>query len=205
MAAPTSVSGVISRFSLTSQTLPQSIHPWPSMGHQPCLTIRLLSVDYCPSPCRMAQSTINPASIVQIWSRQSYPLPRSLPPARPSFIGHRTAVRTPPSLDAFGSPARTASSPCSLIWNTVMGCTTAQRTSSPWTTTTRSGFATDAPKLNHLQMSNKTHLNLPPTSKAWQVELEVWLLCLGSPGKGQLEVLPGNVTGMPAVFEYHPF
>ncbi len=44
-----------------------------------------------------------------------------------------------------------------------------------------------------------------PTSKARQVESEVWLLRLGSPGEGQLEVLPGNVTGTPAVFEYHPF
>ncbi len=44
-----------------------------------------------------------------------------------------------------------------------------------------------------------------PTSKARQVESEVWLLRLGSPGKGQLEVLPGNITGTPAVFEYHPF
>jgi hypothetical protein len=44
-----------------------------------------------------------------------------------------------------------------------------------------------------------------PTSKARQVESEVWLLRLGSPGKGQLEVLPGNSTGMLAVFEYHPF
>jgi hypothetical protein len=44
-----------------------------------------------------------------------------------------------------------------------------------------------------------------PTSKARQVKSEVWLLRLGSPGKGQLEVLPGNVTGTPAVFEYHPF
>ncbi len=44
-----------------------------------------------------------------------------------------------------------------------------------------------------------------PTSKSKQVESEVWLLCLGSPGVHQLDVLPGNVTGLPLVFEYHPF
>jgi hypothetical protein len=44
-----------------------------------------------------------------------------------------------------------------------------------------------------------------PTSKSKQVESEVWLLCLGSPGVHQLDVLPGNVTGLPSVFEYHPF
>ncbi len=37
------------------------------------------------------------------------------------------------------------------------------------------------------------------------MESEVWLLCLGSPGVHQLDVLPGNVTGLPLVFEYHPF
>jgi hypothetical protein len=35
--------------------------------------------------------------------------------------------------------------------------------------------------------------------------LEVWLLRLGSPGVHQLDVLPSNVTGLPSVFEYHPF
>ncbi len=44
-----------------------------------------------------------------------------------------------------------------------------------------------------------------PTSKSIQVESEVWLLRLGSPGVHQLDVLPGNVTGLPSVFEYHPF
>jgi hypothetical protein len=37
------------------------------------------------------------------------------------------------------------------------------------------------------------------------VESEVWLLRLGSPGVHQLDALPGNVTGIPSVFEYHPF
>jgi hypothetical protein len=44
-----------------------------------------------------------------------------------------------------------------------------------------------------------------PTFKPKQVKSEVWLLRLGSPGVHQLDVLPGNVTGIPLVFEYHPF
>jgi hypothetical protein len=44
-----------------------------------------------------------------------------------------------------------------------------------------------------------------PTSKARQLESEVWLLRLGSPGVWQLDVLLQNATGLPAVFEYHPF
>ncbi len=44
-----------------------------------------------------------------------------------------------------------------------------------------------------------------PTSKARQTELEVWLLRFGSPGKHQLDVLPSQVVGTPATFEYHPF
>ncbi len=31
------------------------------------------------------------------------------------------------------------------------------------------------------------------------------MLCLGSPGEQQLDKLPGNVTGIPPGFQYHPF
>ena len=34
---------------------------------------------------------------------------------------------------------------------------------------------------------------------------EVWMLRLGSPGEQQLDLLPGNVTGIPPGFHYHPF
>jgi hypothetical protein len=44
-----------------------------------------------------------------------------------------------------------------------------------------------------------------PVSKSNQTESELWMLCLGSPGKYQLDMPPGNVTGTPSVFEYHPF
>jgi hypothetical protein len=36
-------------------------------------------------------------------------------------------------------------------------------------------------------------------------ESEVWMLCLGSLGEQQLDMLPGNVTGIPPGFQYHPF
>ena len=52
---------------------------------------------------------------------------------------------------------------------------------------------------------NRRPSRFAPTSKSKQVESEVWLLRLGSPGVHQLDVLPGNVTGIPSVFEYHPF
>ena len=36
-------------------------------------------------------------------------------------------------------------------------------------------------------------------------EPELWMLRLGSPGKDQLDLLPGNATGIPPSFHYHPF
>ena len=36
-------------------------------------------------------------------------------------------------------------------------------------------------------------------------ESEVWMLRLGSPGEDQLDLLPGNVLGVPPGFHYHPF
>jgi hypothetical protein len=44
-----------------------------------------------------------------------------------------------------------------------------------------------------------------PTSRSKLVESETWMLRLGSPGKDQLDLLPGNVTGMQPGFQYHPF
>ena len=44
-----------------------------------------------------------------------------------------------------------------------------------------------------------------PTTKARQVESEVWALRFGSPGEHQLDVLPNHVDGTPSRFEYHPF
>ncbi len=44
-----------------------------------------------------------------------------------------------------------------------------------------------------------------PTTRAQQVKSEVFVLCFGSPGEHQLNVLPRHVLGTPPVFEYHPF
>ena len=52
---------------------------------------------------------------------------------------------------------------------------------------------------------SRSHERFIPASKAKQVESEVWLLRLGSSGVTQLDTLPGNTTGLPSVFEYHPF
>ncbi len=34
-------------------------------------------------------------------------------------------------------------------------------------------------------------------------ESELWVLRLGSPGEDQLDLMPGNVTGIPPGFQYH--
>ena len=44
-----------------------------------------------------------------------------------------------------------------------------------------------------------------PVSKSKQLESELWLLRLGSPGVTQLDRLPGNVLGLPSEFDHHPF
>ena len=53
--------------------------------------------------------------------------------------------------------------------------------------------------------ARRTPSKYSPTSKARQVESELWLLRFGSPGEAQLDLLPLHVVGTPPVFEYHPF
>jgi hypothetical protein len=60
--------------------------------------------------------------------------------------------------------------------------------------------ATIGPPSSHQQPSKYT-----PVSKSKQLESELWLLQLGSPGISQLDLLPGNVLGIPAEFDHHPF
>jgi hypothetical protein len=48
-------------------------------------------------------------------------------------------------------------------------------------------------------------LALHPTTKACQIESELWALRFGSPGEHQLDILPKYVHGIPSKFEYHPF
>jgi hypothetical protein len=63
-----------------------------------------------------------------------------------------------------------------------------------------SRIALDVPIPHH-----QTPLKYKPVSKECQLESEVWSLCLGCSGKSQLDVLPGNVSGLPSILEYHPF
>jgi hypothetical protein len=63
-----------------------------------------------------------------------------------------------------------------------------------------SQMALDVP-ISHLQTPSK----YKPVSKECQLESEVWSFCLGYPGKSHLDVLPGNVSGLPSILEYHPF
>ncbi len=44
-----------------------------------------------------------------------------------------------------------------------------------------------------------------PISQSKLAESETWMLWLGLPGENQLDLLPGNVTGIPHGFYYHPF
>jgi hypothetical protein len=66
---------------------------------------------------------------------------------------------------------------------------------------TPSAFRVTAPTPSTLRRPSR----FIPTSKGKLVELELWLLRLGSPGIQQLDKLPGNVTGTPPAFDYHPF
>ena len=57
------------------------------------------------------------------------------------------------------------------------------------------------PPTSHLRQPSRYR----PTTKSKQLESELWLLRLGSPGVYQLDHLPGNATGLPTEFDYHPF
>jgi hypothetical protein len=60
--------------------------------------------------------------------------------------------------------------------------------------------ATTGPPSSQQQLSKYT-----PVLKSKQLESELWLLQLGSSSVSQLDLLPRNVLGIPAVFDYHPF
>ncbi len=51
----------------------------------------------------------------------------------------------------------------------------------------------------------RRHKSYAPVSLDRVTESKLWMLRLGSPGEDQLDLLPGNVTGIPNKFEYHPF
>jgi hypothetical protein len=67
-----------------------------------------------------------------------------------------------------------------------------------------------APTVLHVALSTPPNslrrpLQYTLVSKSKHLESELWLLCLGSPGVSQLNVLPGNTICLPAEFDYHPF
>jgi hypothetical protein len=59
--------------------------------------------------------------------------------------------------------------------------------------------------MSNASLPHQVRSRFIPTTKAKQMESEVWLLCLGSPGVWQLDLLPGCVKGIPSEFQYHPF
>jgi len=53
--------------------------------------------------------------------------------------------------------------------------------------------------------SDKCGKRYYPVHRDHITESKTWMLRLGSPGEDQLDLLPGNVTGIPPCFQYHPF
>jgi hypothetical protein len=53
-----------------------------------------------------------------------------------------------------------------------------------------------------IQRRNKEY---SPVVYNYFTESELWMLRLGSPGEDQLDLMPGNITGIPPSFQYHPF
>jgi hypothetical protein len=51
----------------------------------------------------------------------------------------------------------------------------------------------------------RRHKSYEPVLLDCITESKLWMLRLGSPGEDQLNLLPGNVTGIPNKFDYHPF
>jgi hypothetical protein len=51
----------------------------------------------------------------------------------------------------------------------------------------------------------RRHKSYEPVLLDRTTESKLWMLRLGSPGEDQLDLLPGNVTGIPKKFDYHPF
>jgi hypothetical protein len=53
--------------------------------------------------------------------------------------------------------------------------------------------------------TKRRHKDLSPVPPNRLTESELWMLRLGSPGEDQLDLLPGQVAGIPHSFQYHPF
>ena len=73
-------------------------------------------------------------------------------------------------------------------------------------TVTQDPTCPGVPSINRIAAPS---IPVPPTEKRgrwyYPAESETWMLRLGSPGEEQLDLLPGNVTGVPPGFLHHPF
>ena len=94
--------------------------------------------------------------------------------------------------EKFNSQVTVDSTPSPYPWKNVIGYTTAPQMSSQWLRT-----------LLLLAYPLSTALRPPPSRRI--MESETWMLRLGSPGIDQLDLLPGNVTGIPPGFQNHSF
>lgn len=63
----------------------------------------------------------------------------------------------------------------------------------------------DVHTVQHDILRSACHKTYAPVTKANQIESELWLLRLGSPGEHQLDVLPSCADGIPQKFACHPF
>ena len=75
-------------------------------------------------------------------------------------------------------------------------------------TVNRNPIQSTCARTNALPAQPQMHRPAPkfvPTTRARQIESEVWALRFGSPGEGQLDALPKHVDGIPLIFEYHQF
>ena len=112
------------------------------------------------------------------------------------------------------STVQTVISRCTSPLTAMMACTTDATlmytlsiplpTPKPYTRLSRSpkpcgSVATTGPPSSQQQLSKYT-----PVLKSKQLESEIWLLRLRSPGVSQLDLLPGNVLGIPVEFDHHP-
>ena len=118
--------------SWTSPTSHLSISLSPWMGSHLPWTTKLPNAASCLLLSRTAPHTIKHASIVQTWSKPSFPLLLSLLQVTRSTTGIKKAARILWSWVVSNSPAMMASYRCTSTSISEMAYTTAQRMYSPW-------------------------------------------------------------------------
>ena len=167
-------------------------------------TISPNEVSY-PSHCLMEPPTFRHAITVLIWWRQSSPRQQYSHLAMSSSVGRKKAFCDPtiPGSLCFISHDGLLSMHFPLCYHDgLYYCDTDVYT------VDRNPVCLTCARTNAIPTCPQPHRPAPkfvPTMRARQVESEVWALCFGSPGEGQLDALPHHVDGIPPVFEYHPF